>query len=241
MKKKHLVKTLLIISIIIAVFIAIDISLDFYKENKIRKEVVEIINYLNNENYKSTDIDTILNRHLIKKGPYHNVENCIKKYYKDFINEKQNIDFLISDDNYINYLSGENLKEDNLSFIHSKENLNNTKLQIKDTYKKMKNKVNDQKEKLTYIGNQKIKSYYKNFYLTLIDDYIDKEYLKKIEIKKDIALKNIDVYLEIFDYLNANRSNWKIRNNALEFNDTIYSEEYNNLLSKLIKETPKLK
>lgn len=235
LKKKYLIIAIIILAIALIIGISLKIGTDFSKETKIKNEVKLIVEYLEKGQYNDETLTKILNREVVESGEYNIVEKSVKSYYKDLQADLSNFDFLISEDNFSNYLSGTNLKEDRPSFIKSKDNLHNTKSQITEVFTELDNQLNDQNLKAQYIADKDIKSYYKEFYLSLIDEYLNEDFSNNINISKENTLSKIATYNEALDFLIANKGHWNIDKEVIIFDDNIYYEEYLNITNKLIE------
>lgn len=233
MKKKYLIIAIIILAIALIIGISLKIGTDFSKETKIKNEVKLIVEYLDKGLYNDEELTKVLNREVVESGEYSIVEKSIKSYYKDLQADLSNFDFLISEDNFSNYLSGSNLKEDRPSFIKSKDNLHNTKSQITEVFAGLDSHLNDKSLKIIYIADKDVKSYYKEFYLSLIDEYLDEDFYNNIKTSKENTLSKIDTYNEALDFLIANKGHWDIDKEVIIFDDNIYYEEYLSITNKL--------
>lgn len=232
-KKKYLAIITIIAIVIIVGAVIINLLLDFHNENKIKDEVTEIVNILKSEDIDENKINEILNRRVIKKGTYLKVEESIKKYYQDIYTNISNLNFLVDDDNYSNYLKGNNLKEDKPNFIKSKENLNNTKAQIDIEYQAYNKKIADKTTKIVYIADKDLKNYYVDFFLELTEVLNTEEFNTSIDNKVKQATSKNAIYNEIFAFLSANKGHWTLNGDELIFDETTYYEEYTTLVKKL--------
>ena len=237
MNKKNIAFIIISLLIIIGVIIAIEIAIDFNKEAKIRNEVKEIINIMTNDIENTEKANEILTRRIITKGKYKTVEDNLKKYYTDLYNNYSNLLFLENDDNFSNYLSITNLKEDRPDFIKSKNNLQNSKAQIDEYYNSFVSLLTKDENKEVYIMNKKITSYYKDFYFTLTNELNTKEFLDNIKENYEIAKSKITIYNKAFDYLIVNKGNWELKNNSLIFKTIENNEEYLKIIAKLNPKT----
>lgn len=233
MKKKYVMIVLVILLAIVSIITVIKVATDLNKETKIKNEVQEIINILESDVIDKTELMEILDRRVIKKGDYVEVENSIKLYYKDLYDDISNLTFLINEDNYSNYLTSTNLKEDQPNFIKSKDNLQNTEAQINEVYTELTNQLTDKSTIMLYIIDKEVKTYYKDFYYTLVKDYITENWQEDLSSKKNNTLTIIKTYNEALDFLVANKSHWKISNDLITFDDTILYEEYLLITDKL--------
>ncbi len=230
MKKKQLIIISIIILVIVGVFISFKLFLDFNNETKIKNEINEIkrVAEANND-----DIHEILDRRVVKSGPYSEVEVGIKLYYKNLYSSLDNLNFLLDDDNFSNYLSSKNLNDDKPSFIKSKNNLKNSKAQIEEYYSKFTDELTNDSIKLNIISDKELKNYYLNFYLDLTKIGIADNVNETIEKAYKSTLEKIDIYNETFDFLAANKGHWEIQNEAIAFDDPVIYDEYINITNKL--------
>lgn len=233
MKKKHTVFIVIAIIVIIGVAIALKISSDFNKETKIKSDIKEVINVFDTKNINQEKINKVLNRRVIKKGQYKKVEESIKDYYKDLYDDFNNLIFLLDDDNFSNYLTSKNLKDDRPSFLKSKNNLQNSKAQITENYNEFITQLTDETTKLTYIIDKDLDKYYIDFYLSLTNEINKEELKKEIENMTNSAQEKIIIYNEALDFLIANKGHWDIKNEVIMFDKTEYYEEYINITEKL--------
>lgn len=233
MKRKYIIIISIISLVLLATITFGKIGLDFYKETKIKEEIKEIMKYINNSNYTDQKLTEILERSVVKKGDYNEVETSIKNYYKDLANDLSNLQFLLSEDNFVNYLSADNLKEDQPNFIKSKAKLVNSASQIEEVYQNINTRTTDINTKRYYIADKQVKTYYKDFYLSLIEDNITEEFTKKIKAEKNNGVEKTKTYNQVLDFLIANEGHWNLNQDIIVFDETTLYEEYLNITKSL--------
>lgn len=233
MKRKYIIIISIISLVLLATITFGKIGLDFYKETKIKEEIKEIMKYINNSNYTDQKLNEILERSVVKKGDYNEVETSIKNYYKDLANDLSNLQFLLSEDNFVNYLSADNLKEDQPNFIKSKANLVNSASQIEEVYQNINTRTTDINTKRYYIADKQVKTYYKDFYLSLIEDNITEEFTKRIKSEKNNGIEKTKTYNQVLDFLIANEGHWNLNQDIIVFDETTLYEEYLNITKSL--------
>ena len=233
MKKGRIIFTVLVMLIIIACFIFAKVFNDLKKENKIKSEIKEIVQVFGTENIDDDDVNAIIDRRIYTKGNYAKVEDAVKNYYKDLYSYQKNITFLMDDENFINYLTVENISSDGKDFLKSKSNLQTTKLQINDKYQQFDQQLNDDAVKISYIFDKKIDKYYQNLYLEFISQYTPSNLTDDMKEKYDQSLKKIDLYNEAFDFLATNKDHWKTTGDVLTFDDTGLYEEYKKITDQI--------
>ena len=233
MKRKYIIIISIISLVLLATITFGKIGLDFYKETKIKEEIKEIMKYINTSNYTDQKLTEILERSVVKKGDYNEVETSIKNYYKDLANDLSNLQFLLSEDNFVNYLSADNLKEDQPNFIKSKANLVNSASQIEEVYQNINTRTTDINTKRYYIADKQVKTYYKDFYLSLIEDNITEEFTKRIKSEKNNGIEKTKTYNQVLDFLIANEGHWNLNQDIIVFDETTLYEEYLNITKSL--------
>ena len=236
MNKKYIIYITLTIIAIISLTIILKIIFDYQKEAKIRNEIKIINNILTSENIEENAINKILDRTIIEKGEYKLVEKSIKLYYKDLYSSLSNLYFLLDEDNFSNYLSIINLKEDKPTFIKSKNNLQDSKNQIIEQYNDFYTRLTDESIKLSYIVDKNLSNYNRKFYLEIIEEINKKDFKNNITQKKNNIINKIPIYNEALDFLIVNKGHWEIRNNNIIFDTTQLYEEYSEITKKITKE-----
>ena len=228
-------KTIVLISIIAILLLSIIVKLstDFYKENKLKEEIKEIVRLINTNPENNEKIYELLNRTVIKKGKYNIVETSLKKYYKELYSDYSNLLFIIDDENFTNYLSETSLRENRPSFINTKNNIENTYNQIDALYTEVENEVKEISIKLPYISEYNLSTYYKELYLSLIDDNLGAEFINNLEKEKNKAKDKLAIYEEAIQYLSTYNNEWSIKNGVIEFKDISYKTEYEIIMNKL--------
>ena len=228
-------KTIVLISIIAILLLSIIVKLstDFYKENKLKEEIKEIVRLINTNPENNEKIDELLNRTVIKKGKYNTVETSVKNYYKELYSDYNNLLFIIDDENFTNYLSETSLRENRPSFINTKNNIENTYNQIDALYTEVENEVKEISIKLPYISEHNLSTNNKELYLSLIDDYLGTEFIKNLEKEKNKAKDKLAIYEEAIQYLSTYNNEWSIKNGVIEFKDMSYKTEYETIMYKL--------
>lgn len=232
MKKKKTIIIFIIIAIIIA-FITTKLISDFTKETKIKDEIKEISKVFKVVNIDDDEVNEILNRRIIKSGPYKDVEDSIKKYYQNVYSNLKNLTFLLDDDNFSIYLSGDNLKEDKPNFTKSKDNLLNTKAQIDEYYNLLTDELDNKQTKIEYILDKDVSPYYQEFYLELTSLAISSDFNNELSEAYENTITKIDIYNEALDFLITNKGHWSIKDDVIIFDDTVLYEEYINITKKL--------
>lgn len=233
MNKKTIAIIVTILIVALVGFITIKIATDYSKEAKLRNEVKEIIKYLNSDNPNTDKLNEILDRTKVKKGDYNQVETSIKSYYKKISQDISNLNFLTNEENYNNYLTGNNLLDDRPNFINSKNNLENTKNQLEDQYNELILELTDETRKMSYIADKDIKNYYKDFYLELINEINTEEFKETKKLEKETTINKIETFNKALDFLIVNKGHWDVTNDVIVFDKTTLYEEYIRITDEL--------
>ena len=241
MKKKTLKKAIIIFLILIAIFISLItfLAIKELKEEDILKQ--EIINFSNK--------DLITDTYKIEvktTGDRAYIEETVKKYYKKLSDNIKKYTKALSNEDLINILSIENLKEDRKDYLKSHQIINNTKNIINESLNNIINLCQEDTIK-ELIDKDKLQDseYYYDFYLDLMYTKKDIEKLKETKEK----IKSINVYL--IEYLNKIEELLKflsIKDSVIDYTDTniIFENQedlniYNKYLDELNITTTNLK
>ena len=239
MKKGRVIFTAIVMVLIVAGFIFGKVFNDLKKEKQIKQDIKEIVRAVETD-VTEEEINELLEKRHNKKGNYGEVEDALKKYYKDLYIYLKNIKFLIDEDNFNLYLSSKNIEEDGQAFTKSMNNLKTTKDQLNDKYKEFNNQVNDESTKASYIISSKIDKYYKNLYLEFINENTPTDLINNIEYKYKKTLERIDLYNEVFVFLSTNSEHWQLVDSIITFDDALLYEKYKEITDKLDAVTEEL-
>lgn len=218
MKKKTILKYLTFILIVsISIIIGYTFTNNKRQEKILKKELINLVEKdLSKDNY---------NVKIKTKGEYAKVEKKLKKHYKELSNNIKIINSYLDNQELVNILSLDNIKnnapnfEKNYNLIKDvKDNLNSSlsiviKLSSEETIKEM---LDD--KKVEYIKD-------------------DLKELKNINEENKIIVDNLNIFLDkvevILNLLKNNTDNWYIKDNELYFKTNKLVNEYNNLYNDL--------
>ena len=234
MKKKKSIKKI-IIGIVIAVVIIIGLifftAFKELQEEDILKQ--EIINYSNKDLAKddySIEVKTTGDRAY--------VEEAVKKYYKSLSDSVKAINSYLNDEELINILTIESLRNDSPNYLKSHTHISNTKSKVtkelenisrlceEDTIKNLidKDKLNDSE-------------YYYDFYLDLMYTEKDIEMLNSTKEEMEALSNNLNEFLdkvdEILTFLETNANYIEYTDTDIYISDDNILNEYNNLIEEL--------
>ena len=218
MKKKTILKYFtFILLILISSFIGYVFNNNKKQEELLKKELINLVEKdLSKDNY---DIK------IKTKGEYAKTEKKLKKHYKKLSSNIKTINSYLDNQDLINVLSLDNIKNNAPNF--------------EDSY----NLINDVKDKLnssiTIVSNLSSEESIKEILDDKELDYIkdDLKELSNIKEENQIIVDNLNIFLnkveEILNLLKNNTNNWYIKDNQLYFKTNKLVNEYNNLYNDL--------
>lgn len=198
-----------------------------YQEKLLRKEI---------ESLSKLDITKDkFNEKYVCHGDFKKVEMAIKDYLNDYSNNLQNINSIVSDDEFKKLLSYENLSTDS-EYSKSIKYVKDNKKTFNDSIDKLID-MSGESNIRNNISKYNLSEYYVSLYNELIfDDSIKSklnlsvDYLNKY--KESINVK-FDTCLEIFEFLNNNKDNVLYDNGELKLQNRDLANQYNALIEKV--------
>ena len=229
--KKIIKRILIIIGILILIFIGIiayAVVKDLKQEEILKQEVVILTSKdLLKDNF---------NINIKTTGEYAYVEKTIKKYYKDLSDNVKEINSYMDNDDLVNIITVDNLKNDKNGFIKSRKTLSDAKTKVVGSMNNI-SKLCEEETIKNLIDKEKVSDYTIEFYNKLMYTKEDLKELKetKEEIKKtaDAFSKFLDKIEEILNMLDKNNDNWLIKDGQLYFTSDELVDEYNKLYKEL--------
>lgn len=232
MRKKGKLKYILILLGIVLVIFSIVVGYlvvnDLNQEDILKKELVNLANK-----------DLLVDDYSVKvktKGDYAYIEEIIKNYYKELSNNVKVINSYLNDQNLINILSIDNIKNDGPGFINSYNILEEVKENINESLNKIINLCNEDTIK-NLVDKDKVDSYSYKLYLELMYTKENLEDFNDIKDEMQILINDLNTFLDkvegILNLLNNNSNNWFIEKEELYFKTDSLVKEYNNLYNDL--------
>lgn len=200
---------------------------DLRQEKKMKEEIANIQQMLNQE---QINMDSIIKKltHTITTGEYSKVERAIKNYLADNINAMITIDSVLNGDTIENALTAENYQNDGPDFVKTRQIL-----------KDMKNKLTSSKETMVTLSqNNTVMSYLKNvddsYYIDLYKEMMGEKStvddIKNIEKNIDDVVNLIQSQQNVLKFLSENKNMWNVQNGKIQFDDDNLLNQYNQLL-----------
>ena len=231
MKKKILTIVGIVLAIIVAL-IAYFVVADLNQEKKLKNELTEISNLVNEENIDLEKVNKKLNT-IITTGDYAKVEESFKNYLKDSFNNSIELSSLLNDERIESSLTVENYKEDGKDFKNTKAYLSETINSLEECKNKYYEFLTEEKA-MSYINDKNLDSYYIDFYKEeIVKDIETEKNDKTIENSiNDIIslLKNIE---KVINFLSENKDSWQIEGENIAFNSDDLTNKYIELIDNL--------
>ncbi len=231
--KKGIKKIIIAVAVVILIVLGLILFISFkeLQEENILKQ--EIINYSNK--------DLIKDDYSIKvktTGDRAYVEEAVKKYYKSLSDSVKAINYYLNDEELINILTIDNLKNDKPNFLKSHYLISNTKNKINEEFKNISSLCESNTIK-NLIDKDKLSDseYYYNFYLDLMYTEKDLEELTNTKQEMKIMSDNLNLFLnkvdEILTFLENNNSNIEYTDTNISFANQDILNEYDKLVNDL--------
>lgn len=237
-KTNKLLKLILIfVGIIVTIFvllIAYIVVVDLRQEDILKKEIVNLSNKdLLTDDYK-IEVKTT--------GDYAYIEEAVKKFYKELSDSVKNMNKHLNNDELINILSAENLKNDGPNFNKSYQTIETTRTNLTTSLQIIANLCKEETIK-NLIDKEKVDEYSYELYLQLMYTEDDLKSFAKTNKQMEELSANLNLFLdkvtEMLKMLEKNNGFWEIENNELYFHKDSLVNEYNKLydeLNQIVKE-----
>lgn len=218
MKGKTILKYFIII-LLILIFVIIGYK---FTNNKIQEEILrkELINLVNKDLYKDN-----YNLKIKTKGEHARTEKKLKKHYKELSSNIKIINSYLNNQDLINILTLDNIKNNAPNFENSYIFIDNVKDKLNTSLSIVINLSSE--ETIKEILDDKEMDYIKN----------DLKKLDNINEETQIMVDNLNTFLDkvevILNLLKNNSNNWYIEDNELYFKTNKLVNEYNSMYNDL--------
>ena len=232
MKKKVLIAILIVIVLAI-VAIGVSVFLDLKQEEKLKTELAEINELSNSE---TTDRATIAERleRTVTKGNYAIIEQAFKQYLKDDFDNMLQIAEILNDERITTILTVDNYLYDGKDFTQTKNYLTTTKETL-ETCKANYTEFFTEEKAMSYIQDKGLDSYYTDFYKQeLVGDIENQKIDTTVEDSIDEIIEILNISEEVINLLSENPDSWQIEGDTIVFNREDLSNEYDELVSRLL-------
>ena len=201
-------------------------------QSRFEKEIVAV-----NEAFSAGDsqkISEVLDR-TVSSGDYAKVEKSIKKYVGDIMKNINDIEEIAESEAVYNSLEGKYLEKnrDKLEATISELNKASKKIEaLTSDYKKL---YNEESVKGYIDGQDLSDSYSALFSENAKLFYDDKDLHNDYDSMLKVVADTIRVEAKAIDYLNKNKSAWKIVDGSISFTSSDVAAKYNDILQSVAK------
>ena len=231
MKKKIWITIAVIVAIIVGIIVYFAIT-DLNQEEKLRNELTEINELVNEENINMEEVNKRLDT-IVTTGDYAVVEKAFKNYLSDNFDNIMKIVEILNDEKITQILTAENYKNDGPEFVETKAYISTSKQNL-ETYKQKYEEFFTEDKAMSYINDKNLDDYYVDLYKNEFVGDIENDF-KEDEISKSIdeIIEILDISEDVINLLSENKDSWKIEGDTIVFSTDSLSQEYNNLLDNL--------
>lgn len=237
MKKSKLITILLIL---ILAIVAIVGFVTIKNENDIKEQKDKLVTELQSidelMNAEDLDLNKVKEKldTIVTTGEYAKVEKAAKAYYKDSLSSFEKLMNLIEDEKLPTLLTADVYKKDGPKFEESREYISNLKNNLTTEKDNFVEYLKEEKI-MSYIEAESVADEYKEFYReNLVSGLNYEEEKEDMEQAVGIITKLLDGTVAIYDFLEDNKSDWKVKDDQISFSSDKLVEKYNELLANCI-------
>lgn len=230
--KKTILIIIGVIAILVVGIIGYFVITDFRQEQKLDKEIEELIELGNSETLDEEKINKMLNR-TVTTGDYQIVEQSFKEYLSDAFEVVYEILDILNDEKLVTLLTIDNYLNDGPNFVKSKKYILDTKTRLTELNDEYYSFLTEAKA-MSYIEDKGLDKYYVNLYKNeYVGDLDSSSEDKTVEDSINQVVDLLNTSEEIMDFLYENRNSWIIEDDVIIFDTDNLLEQYNNLVDKL--------
>lgn len=231
MKRKHSLLLVFLVIVLTISHLTISLISHMKDEENLRTEIYQVLDLINTNDLTSAKKKLTV---TISKNNYQKVEQAIKKYLTDVIEDIELLNKTLSSNDITTILTIESIKKQQDSLINIIEIITALKQELNSTTIKM----------ITYLTNDKVMSYIENakldkYYLELYNEYVVvpqdniRNNINNLKMNVQSIINYLDTCEEIIIFLNNNRNYWSINEDKIIFTNDNLLNEYNTLIDKL--------
>ena len=230
MKKKTVFISLGVVLLLLVVIGGFFILKDLRQETKLENEMNEIYDMTDQEKIDEEALKKRLSTY-VSTGDYLKVEKALKQYVLDVYETSKKVQKVFTDERLGTLLSVDNYKKDGKEFKETKAYIKQFITDAEDCKKRFVGYL-DNDTIMTYIKDEKLDSYYVDFYKELAFDEADDYKKEQEELTKSIdeAVSAVKQAEKVIDFLIKNKSEWYIEKDSIYFNSQKLVDEYNKLI-----------
>lgn len=231
MRRKHSLLLVFLVIVLTISHLTISLISHMKDEENLRTEIYQVLDLINTNDLTSAKKKLTV---TISKNNYQKVEQAIKKYLTDVIEDIELLNKTLSSNDITTILTIESIKKQQDSLINIIEIITALKQELNSTTIKM----------ITYLTNDKVMSYIENakldkYYLELYNEYVVvpqdniRNNINNLKMNVQSIINYLDTCEEIIIFLNNNRNYWSINEDKIIFTNDNLLNEYNTLIDKL--------
>lgn len=231
MRRKYSLLLVFLVIVLTISHLTISLISHMKDEENLRTEIYQVLDLINTNDLTSAKKKLTV---TISKNNYQKVEQAIKKYLTDVIEDIELLNKTLSSNDITTILTIESIKKQQDSLINIIEIITALKQELNSTTIKM----------ITYLTNDKVMSYIENakldkYYLELYNEYVVvpqdniRNNINNLKMNVQSIINYLDTCEEIIIFLNNNRNYWSINEDKIIFTNDNLLNEYNTLIDKL--------
>lgn len=236
--KKSKKKIIITIITVIVVIILVVGGFVFYNANQTGKLIAEVnkMSEIQLVNEDGTLVENPIDMEIKTTGSYAVVEETLKNYLNEVVTETQSLGENLDQEEIMNLVSIENIKEDGPDFTNSKEKITTLRETVNSYITKME-ELTDENKLLARIDDKDVGEYYKELYKKLALDEESSEGMKtameQLKTSGEEAKTALDDLESVFNFLSENKDEWEIQNEQIVFTTQSAYDEYAELMNSL--------
>ena len=196
------------------------------------------VNQLNDETAKIVrmDIDEdVIDEEIYTNGSYAEIEQTIKDYMSDYIENLKTVRTLFQDQEFSDLLSVENIEADGPEFKNSAEYLSEKRRTADEAFQKLEEMAGEEMI-MAAIEKKGLSSYFEQLYRKLALENLRVNFMYSAEELKT-AKESVEAMIasreEAVTFLSEQHSNWKLEDGKLKFDSDDLLSQYNDLAAAI--------
>ena len=196
------------------------------------------VNQLNDETAKIVrmDIDEdVIDEEIYTNGSYAEIEQTIKDYMSDYIENLKTVRTLFQDQEFSDLLSVENIEADGPEFKNSAEYLSEKRRTADEAFQKLEEMAGEEMI-MAAIEKKGLSSYFEQLYRKLALENLRVNFMYSAEELKT-AKESVEAMIasreEAVTFLSEHQRNWKLEDGKLKFDSDDLLSQYNDLAAAI--------
>ena len=196
------------------------------------------VNQLNDETAKIVrmDIDEdVIDEEIYTNGSYAEIEQTIKDYMSDYIENLKTVRTLFQDQEFSDLLSVENIEADGPEFKNSAEYLSEKRRTADEAFQKLEEMAGEEMI-MAAIEKKGLSSYFEQLYRKLALENLRVNFMYSAEELKT-AKESVEAMIasreEAVTFLSEQQRNWKLEDGKLKFDSDDLLSQYNDLAAAI--------